>query len=92
MHQEPNPGRKRRETIVALALVILLGGLLVFFLNLISMGIFLYVGAAIVLMTLVGFLHYVLWGQTLTENTAGEREEADLKAKMEEDWEGREEP
>lgn len=91
MESEPQPQRKRSETILTVALVIILGGLLVFFLNLVSLGIFMHVGAAIVALTLIGFLHYVLWGQSLSQTTAGEREEAEIKARMEadqDDWRG----
>lgn len=91
MDHPQDPRRKRRETILSITLVLVVGGLLMFFLNLISMGIFMYVGVAVLLIGLVGFLHYVLWGQSLTENTAGEREEAELRARIEgEEWERRE--
>jgi hypothetical protein len=92
MDSEPHPHHKRRETVLTVALVIILGGLFLFFLNLISLGIFMYVGAVVIAMGLVGFLHYVLWGQTLTEDTAGEREEEELKARLDidrDDWERR---
>ena len=90
MDTDIHPRRKRRETILTLALVVILGGLFLFFMNLISLGIFMWVGAIIIAMGLIGFLHYVLWGQTMTENTAGEREEAELRARLNldrEDWE-----
>src|SRR5262245_10736854 len=82
MDEDLHPNRKRRETILTVALVIILSGLFIFFMNLISLGIFMHVAAALVALALVGFLHYVLWGHALSEQTAGEREEAELRAKM----------
>ncbi|MFO0970434.1 MAG: hypothetical protein U0793_33220 [Gemmataceae bacterium] len=90
MDTDIQPRRKRRETILTISLVVILGGLFLFFMNLISLGIFMWVGAIIIAMGLIGFLHYVLWGQTMTENTAGEREEAELRQRLNldrEDWE-----
>jgi len=88
MEPELDPTHKRRETVLTVSLIVIVGGLLLFFLNMISMGIFMYVGIAVLLVGMVGYLHYVMWGQSLTENTAGEREEAEMRARIEgEEWE-----
>ncbi len=73
---DPQPTRNRtRETALTMTLVVVLGGTIAFFLNLVSLGLFAYVLIAVVLFTLMGFLHYVLWGYAMTQETAGEREE-----------------
>ena len=88
MDSQFDPRRKRRETVLTLSLIVLVGGLLMFFLNFITLGIFMYVGIAILVIGMVGFMHYVLWGQGLTESTAGEREEAEIRERIEGDeWE-----
>ena len=64
--------RSGRDTLLAFALVALLGGIFFLFLNLVSFGIFFYVLAAVVGITLLGFLHYVLWGYDLSEDVREE--------------------
>jgi high-affinity Fe2+/Pb2+ permease len=65
--------RSGRETALAFALVILLGGAFFVFLNLVSLGIFFYVGVAVVGIAAIGFLHYVVWGYDLSEEVGEER-------------------
>jgi hypothetical protein len=83
-HEPPSRGR---ETALAIALVLILGGTLVFFLNFITFGLFFYVIVAVLVIGAVGGLHYLLWGQSLNDEVAGEREEAELRDKMEADHE-----
>jgi hypothetical protein len=53
----------------------LLGGVgILFFLVLVSGGFFGYVIAAVVAIALVGYVHYRLWGQSMTQQVSGERE------------------
>jgi hypothetical protein len=53
----------------------LLGGVgILFFLVLVSGGFFGYVIAAVVAIALVGYIHYRLWGQAMTQQVSGERE------------------
>jgi hypothetical protein len=79
-HKPPN---KNRETLLTIALVLVLGGAMVFFLNLISLGIFFHVIVAVLAITMVGFLHYALWGYAMSQEVAGEREEMELRERME---------
>jgi high-affinity Fe2+/Pb2+ permease len=78
--------RSSRETVVTFALVALLGGAFFLFLNLVSLGIFFYVGAAVVGIAAIGFLHYVVWGYDLSEEVSEEtrREWLDQQDEMDE--------
>jgi hypothetical protein len=83
MEHEPSPPNRFRENVVILTLVLVLGGVIVFFLDLISFGIFTYaiaVGGAVVLL---GFVHYLAWGRAMTEEVAAEREAMLLKEEKE---------
>jgi hypothetical protein len=70
-HRTPN---RTRENAVILMLSLFVGGILLFFLDLVSMGVFTYalgVGGAIFLL---GCFHYLLWGRAMTEQVAEERQ------------------
>jgi fatty acid desaturase len=82
MESEKPPSRSR-ETMLTVFLALLLGGALLFFLYLTTMGFITYVIAAILAMVLVGYLHYALWGFSLSEETAAEHEEALLRQRRE---------
>lgn len=83
-NRSPSTGR---ETILTLVLVIVFGGAFALFLDLISMGIL----SAIVKITLgliiFGALQYLIWGYWLSRDVAGEREELELRDKMQADSE-----
>ncbi len=79
---EPTP-KNKRESMLTIILVTVFGGGVFFFLNFVSLGIFSYVIGIVAAIAVVGTFHYVLWGFSLTEETAGEREEAELKARLE---------
>src|SRR5712692_1840236 len=85
MDQNNTSGKKGRETLLTFSLVAILGGAFLFFLNLVSLGIFAYVIAAIVGIAAIGFLHYAIWGYALSQQVAGEREEQRLKDLLEAD-------
>ncbi len=78
MDHEPtrNPAR---ETLLTLSLVILLGGTSVVLLVFVSLGVFAYVLLALLALLVVGYVHYVLWGYAMSQQTAGEREELALQ-------------
>lgn len=82
MDREPNIQRGR-ETVVNLALVFFIGGLMIFFLNLISLGVFTYVLGAAVVFAMVGFVHYALWGYAMSRDVADERAAALRQAEAE---------
>jgi hypothetical protein len=85
MDPHPDTPQSNRETLLTLMLAILFGGGFLFFLILISGGFFLYVLAAVASITVVGYLHYLLWGEALTHEVAGEREEEELKERLDGD-------
>jgi hypothetical protein len=78
--QSPRSGR---DTMLAFALVALLGGIFFVFLNLVTFGIFFYVLAAVVGIMTIGFLHYVLWGYDLSEEVAEDMQRERLKQQQE---------
>lgn len=83
MSQDPPKSNKGRETLLTFSLVAILGGAFLFFLNLVSLGIFAYVVAAVVGIAAIGFLHYAIWGYALSQQVAGEREEQRIKDLLE---------
>jgi high-affinity Fe2+/Pb2+ permease len=88
MEMPRKPEHSSRDTMLGFILVIVLGGAFLFFLNLVSLGIFFYVIAAVVGMAAVGFLHYVVWGYDLSEEVAEERQREWLKEQQEMDERG----
>jgi hypothetical protein len=84
---EPNPQPKGRENLLAVVLVLLLGGAFAFFLDMVMLGLFRFVIATVIGITLLGYLHYVLWGYSFSQKVAGEREEEELRERIEADRE-----
>lgn len=83
---------KGRDTLLTLSLVAVLGGAFLFFLNLVSLGIFAHVIAVVIAIAAVGFLHYAIWGYALSQQVAGEREEQRIKDLLESQQDGDEMP
>ena len=74
MEPEPNKSPSNRENMLAIALVILVGGMSLFFLYVISLGIvgnFLSLG---IVLAAVFTVHYFLWGRNFSAEVAAERE------------------
>ena len=80
---ENTPRKRGQETMLTFALLAILAGAFFFFLNFATFGAFSYMIAAIIAMTALGFLHYVVWGYALSKQVAGEREELRLKDMLE---------
>ncbi len=80
---DEDPPRKRRETYLTVFLALLLLGAFVFLLTLLSFGFFFYVVVAVGGIVLLGYVHYVFWGYALSQQTAGEREEEEVRRRME---------
>jgi hypothetical protein len=75
MHDsEPQPPPRSRDNMLAISLAILVGGIALFYLYLITLGIIGNLLALAGLMILVGALHYLLWGRSLSAEVAAERE------------------
>jgi hypothetical protein len=87
MDYDPDLERRRRENFLA-ALLAVVGGIgLVFFLVLITLGFFLWVVVGAAALAALGLVNWLLWGGLMSRETAGEREEAELRARMElNDW------
>jgi hypothetical protein len=82
-NDEPRRPNRMRENAVILTLVLFSGAVFLFFLDLISLGLFtnaIGVGAAVLA---VGCFHYLVWGRAMTEEVAAEREAMLLKEEQE---------
>lgn len=89
---ENQSSSKGRETFLALFLIIVFGGAFALFLDLISMGLLSAIVKITLLITVLGALQYLIWGYWLSREVAGEREELELREKMQADseaWEKR---
>ncbi len=74
MEPEPQPPSSGRENMLAVALSTLVGGMFLFFLYLITLGIVGNVLGIGVLIIAVGVLHYLVWGRSMSAGIAAERE------------------
>ena len=74
MESGSNPPPRSRENMLAISLAILVGGMILFFLYLITLGIVGNLFAAGGLMVMVGALHYFVWGRSFSAEVAAERE------------------
>jgi Flp pilus assembly protein TadB len=83
MDQQPQPESSSRGTFLSLFLAAFFGVGFLLFLILLTGGFFLYVILAVVLIGLVGLVHYLLWGQALTQEVAAERANEEAKARLE---------
>ncbi|MBM3994903.1 MAG: hypothetical protein FJ303_12230 [Planctomycetes bacterium] len=87
MDTDPKPPSSGRDSLLAVALVVLVAGMVGFYLYLITLGIVVNVLAAGGLFILLGVLHYYVWGQAFSEEVAKEaealrrRDEAEANAK-----------
>src|SRR5262249_12571695 len=79
MYSDDAAERKRRESMLTIFLTALTGAGLLLFLIVVSGGFFFYVVLAVLALGLFGWIHYLLWGRSLMEHTAGEREEQALR-------------
>src|SRR5713101_7671985 len=73
MEREPDQQQKSRENMLAVSLGIFVGGLTLFYLYLITLGIVSNVLAGFVIFFLVGLMHYLGWGRAFSEEVAAER-------------------
>jgi hypothetical protein len=83
MNDETESRQGPRATLVAVALVVMFGIPCTGFLIAATEG---YVLVALVVVAVIGAvagMHYLLWGRSMTQRTAGEREEAELRETLE---------
>jgi hypothetical protein len=71
--------RRRRETVlvVSFAMIAVFGLLFVF--TILTGGFLIYLLLVVAVVGLIGGAHYLLWGRSYTERTAGDREEMEAE-------------
>src|SRR5262245_31178930 len=74
MDHDPDRPSRSRENLLAISLVMIVGGIILFYLYLITLGIVANIIAGIGLFILIGVLHYFVWGRSFSEEVAEERE------------------
>ncbi len=74
MEPETTPPRSSRDNHLAVALVLLVGGISLFFLYLISLGIVGNILSVGIVFALIFCVHYLLWGKAFSDEIAEERE------------------
>jgi hypothetical protein len=74
MDNEPERPSRARENLLAISLVVIVGGTILFYLYLITLGIVGNVLAGVGLFIMVGVLHYFVWGRSFSAEVAAERE------------------
>ncbi len=80
---DPHGGR---QTVVTVALTAMAAAFSLLLLVMIGGGFFIFLVGIVLAIAAFGGLHYLLWGKLLTEETAGEREEEQLRQRALEDW------
>jgi hypothetical protein len=74
MQPEPQPPSSKRENFLAIVLGTMVGGISLFFLWLITLGIVDHVLGIGVLIVAAGVVHYFVWGRSMNAQVAAERE------------------
>jgi hypothetical protein len=83
MEFDPEAYRRRRESFLTVLLVVLGGTAILFCDLLLTGGVFLFVLLTTGLIAAAAGAHYLLWGQAFSQQVAGEREEAELRDRLE---------
>jgi hypothetical protein len=74
-----------RYTCLSLMLAGMFCTFLLFLLVLVTGGAIVYMVPVFVGLALFGWMHYLLWGKTMNQETAGEREEEEMRQQAERD-------
>jgi len=74
MNTEPSHPSRSRDNLLAVSLVLIVGGMFLFFLYLITLGVVGNVMAGIGIFVFIIALHYVTWGRSLSQEVAPERD------------------
>jgi hypothetical protein len=77
------PHSSGRDTYLTIVLCIFVGIPVFVFLNILTGGLFLWLLFAAAGIGVFGVFHYLLWGRAFSQETAGEREEEQLRAEFE---------
>ena len=73
MAHEPKQPSRARENLLAIALTIGAGGMIWFFLDLVTMGLMSALLAGTVIFAVVITVHYLVWGRAFADGVAAER-------------------
>ena len=79
------PRSSGRDTYLAIVICVFVGIPVFVFLNILTGGLFLWLLFAAAGIGVLGAFHYLLWGRAFSQETAGEREEEELRAQFEND-------
>lgn len=79
------PHSSGRDTYMAVVLCLFVGIPVFVFLNILTGGLFLWLLFAAAGIAVLGVFHYFLWGRAFSQETAGEREEEQLRAQFEDE-------
>ena len=77
------PRSSARDTYLTIVLCIFVGLPVFVFLNILTGGLFLWLLMAAVGIGIFAGFHYLLWGRSFSRETAGEREEEELRTQLE---------
>lgn len=83
MEEEKTPSQQRRESFLTVFLALILGGASLFVLQLLTLGFVGHILTSVLAIVLLGYLHYAVWGYSMSKETAGEREEELIRQRME---------
>jgi ABC-type bacteriocin/lantibiotic exporter with double-glycine peptidase domain len=87
-NDQPKLSGGPRENLLAVVMTLLVAGVFAVFLLVVTGGLLLQIIGVLLLMIVVGCVHFQIWGRTLSQQTAGEREEAILQEKLDQpEWE-----
>jgi hypothetical protein len=78
MDYEEMPHPSRRDTYLVIVICVVVGLPLFVFFNIITFGLFIALAVLALCVGGLGALHYFLWGRAFTQETAWEREEAEM--------------
>jgi Ca2+/Na+ antiporter len=84
MDHEGDSQSNTRATLIVVMTLILFGVPCLGFLTFVTDGIVLIIPVGVGLLSIVGLAHYLLWGRSLSRQTEGEREEAEIREQTEE--------
>jgi hypothetical protein len=85
MDHEVDPHRSQRENFLTVFLAVAVGAGFLVFLILITGGLLFYLLLVMLGVAALGLVNYLLWGHALSQSTAGEREEEQLRSRAEDE-------
>jgi hypothetical protein len=88
MHfDDDHPTQDHRSSLLTMMLTIIGGSLFLFILFITCGGFIVHIGAVVTGIALIGVIHYLLWGHSMSEAVAAERAELEEVDPMaEDDW------